>query len=59
MARIREDVTLLLRANLGEEVEEIVFEQDDKVEILEEWEAHYLCKHDGLGLNIRKELVEP
>lgn len=58
MARIREDVTLLHRPNLGEEPEPVAFEAGDTVEILEEWEAHYLCKHNGRVFNIRKELVD-
>ena len=63
MPRIKQAATLLHRPNLGEEATGVHFEVGDALEILEEWESHYLCRRsddpDGRLFNIRKDLVDP
>lgn len=63
MPRIKQSVTLLHRPNLDEEATPVHFAAGDALEILEEWESHYLCRRrddpEGRLFNVRKELVDP
>jgi hypothetical protein len=58
-ATLTKAVTLLHRANLGEEAEAVAFEEGDKVTVLKTWSESYLCKDEGGHLfNIPKELLK-
>jgi hypothetical protein len=58
MSRIRRDVTLKHRANLGEDVQKIDLAEGDVVTVLKEWARHYLVKDsEGRVFNVEKDLV--
>jgi hypothetical protein len=59
MARITRDVTLKHQANLGEEIEEVVFRAGDEVTVLKAWDDRTLCKSaDGKLFNVPKGCLE-
>ncbi len=59
MATIKKTLTLKHQANLGDEVEDVAFEEGQEVTVLKEWAESYLCKNDaGQLFNIVKEAVE-
>ena len=59
MAKIKQALTLKHQPNLGEEVQEVTFNEGDEITVLKEWADSYLCKNDaGLLFNIPKEIVE-
>ncbi len=59
MASFKQDVTLRHQANLGEDVQDVRFEAGATVEVLQEWEKHWLVK-DGEGrvFNVPKDAIE-
>jgi hypothetical protein len=57
-ATFTQPVTLEHRANLGEEPEQVEFQEGQKVTILKEWADRYLCKNEGGQLfNVPKDYV--
>ena len=59
MATIKRAVTLKHQSNLGEDVEEVAFQEGDQVTILKEWADRVLCKNDtGQLFNIPKDCLE-
>ena len=59
MATIKQTLTLKHQANLGEDVEEITFQEGDEIVVQTVWADSYLCKNDaGLLFNIPKDCVE-
>jgi len=59
MAKIKQALTLKHRANLGEQAEDVEFQQGEEVTVLKEWAESLLCKNEaGLLFNIPKEHVE-
>ena len=59
MAKIKQPLTLKHRANLGEEAQDVEFQQGEEVTVLKEWAESLLCKNEeGLLFNIPKEHVE-
>ena len=58
MATLKQATTLKHRPNLGEEIEEVSFDEGAEVTVLKEWDDRYLCKSDtGQMFNIPKDLV--
>lgn len=59
MATIKEAMTALHLANTGEDPEEFSFEAGEEVEIISEFERHYLIrKESGEVFNVLKEQVD-
>ena len=59
MATIKESLTALHLANTGEDPQEISFEAGEEVEIISEFERHYLVRKDsGEVFNLLKERVD-
>ncbi len=59
MATIAKPITLLHRANLGEEAEEVTFAAGEEVTVLTQWEDSVLCKNAaGLLFNIPKDQLD-
>jgi hypothetical protein len=57
-ATFTQALTLQHRANLGEEAEEVSFQEGEKVTVLKEWNDRYLCKNEGGRLfNIPKQYL--
>jgi hypothetical protein len=57
-ATLTKAVTLQHRANLGEEAEQVEFQQGEKVTVLKAWGDRTLCKNVGGQLfNIPTELL--
>jgi hypothetical protein len=57
---LKEDVSLKHQANLGEEVADVEIEAGTELQVLQEWDAHYLVKDDeGKLFNLKKELTDP
>ena len=57
---IKEDLTLKHQANLGEDVADVELPAGTELQVLQEWERHYLAKDDeGKLFNVLKELAEP
>ncbi len=57
--RMKESVTLQHQANLGEEIEEVEFEEGEELTVLQEWESAWLAKNaDGKIFNVRKALAQ-
>jgi hypothetical protein len=58
-ATLTRAVTLQHRSNLGEEPEDVSFEQGQKVSVLKEWGESALCKNEaGQLFNIPKDLLQ-
>ena len=59
MASIKHPITLKHRANLGEEAEDVEFQEGEEVTVLKEWEESILCKNDdGKLFNIPKDALD-
>ena len=59
MATIKSDITLKHQANLGEDIEEVEFAAGSEVEVLHEWNDHFLIKDDaGQLFNVGKGCVD-
>ncbi len=59
MAKIKQAVTFRHRVNLGEDLEEVSFDEGAELTVLKEWEDRYLCKDDdGRLFNVPKEYLE-
>ena len=57
--RLKEDLSLKHQANLGEEVEEVEFASGTELEVLQEFDAVWLCKNDdGQLFNVKKDQAE-
>jgi hypothetical protein len=57
-ATLTQSVTLQHRANLGEEAEEVSFQEGDKLTVLKEWADRYLCKSEsGQLFNVPKQYL--
>ncbi len=57
---LKEDVTLKHQPNLGEEVADVEVEAGTELQVLQEWEHHYLVKDDeGKLFNVQKDLADP
>lgn len=59
MATLKHAITLKHQSNLGEDVEDVTFEPGTEVEVLQEWERHWLVKDDeGRLFNVPKDAIE-
>ena len=57
---LKQDVVFKHQANLGEELEEVELAAGQELDVLQEWEDHYLAKDDdGKLFNVAKDLIEP
>jgi hypothetical protein len=57
---LKKDVSLKHQANLGEDLEEVELSAGQELQVLQEWDHHYLVKSDdGKLFNVAKEFAEP
>ena len=57
---LKEDAVFKHQANLGEDLEEVELPAGQELQVLQEWDDHYLAKDDdGKLFNVAKELTEP
>ena len=60
MATVKQAITLKRQPNLGEETEEVAFEQGDEVTLLKRWDDSYLCKSSaGYLFHFPKDTIDP
>jgi hypothetical protein len=60
MATVKEAFKALHQANTGEDPEELEFDEGEEVEIISEFQYHYLVrKGSGEVFNVPKDKIEP
>lgn len=58
--KLKSDLTLGHRANLGEEVEQVELPAGEALAVLQEWDDAWLAKSDdGQIFNVKKDLADP
>ncbi|MCE2390719.1 MAG: hypothetical protein J4G09_04470 [Proteobacteria bacterium] len=57
---LKEDAVFKHQANLGEDLEDVEVSAGTELQVLQEWDDHYLAKDDdGKLFNVAKELADP